>query len=175
MNFVLDKGTGYMYAYAPSHYCANGAGKVMEHVFVMAEHIGRPLNKNECVHHKDRDRTNNSIDNLLLMTLSEHAKLHQMEDNGVIYHEIKCNTCDSLFFTTDLNRKYCSHSCSHKNREKFDIPKEDLYLLVWTYPTTEVAKMLGVSDVAVAKRCKKFNISKPSRGYWRKVETGTFC
>ena len=38
--------------------------------------------------------------------------------------------------------------------------------------TVQVAKLLGVSDVAVAKRCKRLGIEKPPRGYWRKVETG---
>ena len=29
-----------------------------------------------------------------------------------------------------------------------------------------VAKFYGVSDVAVAKRCKKLGVEKPPRGYW---------
>jgi hypothetical protein len=35
-----------------------------------------------------------------------------------------------------------------------------------------VAAELGISDVALAKRCKKLNVPKPSIGYWAKVAAG---
>jgi hypothetical protein len=35
MIFREDVGTGYMYCYNPESIYANGAGKVMEHVYVM--------------------------------------------------------------------------------------------------------------------------------------------
>lgn len=38
-------------------------------------------------------------------------------------------------------------------------------------PTVKVAKKLGVSNVAIKKRCEKNNIPKPGLGYWRIVET----
>jgi len=50
-------------------------------------------------------------------------------------------------------------------------PKE-LKELVWSKPTVEIAADFGVSDVAIAKRCKTLGIAKPPVGFWRKVETG---
>lgn len=41
-----------------------------------------------------------------------------------------------------------------------------LYDLVWSKAKTEVAKDLGISDVALGKICKKANIPVPPRGYW---------
>ena len=38
--------------------------------------LGRELRSNEIVHHKDGDVKNNSIDNLIIMTRSEHCKEH---------------------------------------------------------------------------------------------------
>ncbi|MBK1827361.1 hypothetical protein [Haloferula rosea] len=35
-----------------------------------------------------------------------------------------------------------------------------------------MSEELGVSDVAIAKRCRKLNIPRPPRGYWAKVEAG---
>ncbi len=48
----------------------------MQHVVVMEELIGRSLLPDECVHHIDENRANNSPENLQLMTRSEHASLH---------------------------------------------------------------------------------------------------
>lgn len=51
--------------------------------------------------------------------------------------------------------------------------RKELYKAVWSKPITELAKEIGVSDVAIAKRCKRCNIPVPGRGYWRKIETGS--
>ncbi len=50
--------------------------------------------------------------------------------------------------------------------------KEELEGLVWSYPSTEVGRLLNISDVAVGKRCKRLGIKKPPRGYWRRLECG---
>jgi hypothetical protein len=53
------------------------------HILLGEMKIGRKLHKGEIVHHIDGDITNNSIDNLKVMTISEHQKEHWGEDcNG---------------------------------------------------------------------------------------------
>ena len=42
----------------------------------MEDYLGRYLEKGEVVHHKDLCKTNNNIENLQLLTMSEHSKLH---------------------------------------------------------------------------------------------------
>ncbi|MDM0110588.1 integrase family protein [Variovorax sp. J22R133] len=44
--------------------------------------------------------------------------------------------------------------------------------LVWNHPMTEVAAMFGISDRAVAKRCRALGIPTPPVGYWNKVYAG---
>jgi hypothetical protein len=44
--------------------------------------------------------------------------------------------------------------------------RQDLYDLVWSKAKTEVAKNMGISDVALGKICKKANIPVPPRGFW---------
>jgi hypothetical protein len=45
---------------------------------------------------------------------------------------------------------------------------KDLYEKVWSAPMGTVAKEFGVSDVALAKTCRKLHIPVPGRGYWAK-------
>ena len=54
-------------------------GHQREHQFLMEKEIGRKLLKNEVVHHIDANKLNNALENLCLMTRSEHIKLHLRE------------------------------------------------------------------------------------------------
>lgn len=172
--FKKDVHLGYMYCYCPKSPYANSAGKVMEHVYIMEKFLGRKLNKDECVHHIDRDRSNNDIENLQLLTHKEHAELHAREDRGTETLDSVCKVCNTNFKTTKaINKVFCSNDCRAKSTRKFDPSKEELESLVWKMPTTKVAEMFGVSDSAIGKRCKKLGITKPPRGYWNKVNSGS--
>jgi hypothetical protein len=56
--------------------------------------------------------------------------------------------------------------------EETRVSREELYEKVWTEPVRTVAKGFGVSDVALAKQCKKLKIPIPGRGYWSKKAAG---
>lgn len=56
--------------------------------------------------------------------------------------------------------------------KEINLTREELYELVWSKPATKIAEEMGISDVAIAKNCKKLNIPKPPPGYWRRVERG---
>ena len=43
---------------------------------------------------------------------------------------------------------------------------EKIYGEIWTEPIQKVAKRYGLSDVGLAKVCRKLNIPRPGRGYW---------
>lgn len=50
--------------------------------------------------------------------------------------------------------------------------REFLYHLVWESPVSEVARRLSMSDVGLAKACRRARIPIPCRGYWAKLEAG---
>ncbi|HEU4627311.1 MAG TPA: site-specific integrase [Steroidobacteraceae bacterium] len=57
-------------------------------------------------------------------------------------------------------------------RHRHYFSREALHELVWTAPATEISEQLGVSDVALAKLCRRAAIPRPGRGYWARVEAG---
>ena len=52
------------------------------------------------------------------------------------------------------------------------LTREQLFELVWSAPVSKVATTLGISDVGLAKRCKRIGIPLPPRGYWAKHAAG---
>jgi len=54
----------------------------------------------------------------------------------------------------------------------FTLTREQLYDLVWSEPMQRLAKQIGISDVAIAKHCRKLGVPVPERGYWNKLQAG---
>ena len=52
-------------------------GRQRYHRYLIEKKIGRKLLSREIVHHKDRNKMNNDLGNLQIMTQSEHMSLHQ--------------------------------------------------------------------------------------------------
>ena len=102
------------------------------HRVVMENYLGRLLDTTEIVHHIDRDKTNNDISNLQLVTEDEHRALHA-NDNPATLVELVCPTCSSIFYRAK-NRAYqflhkgkqlyCSRSC-YKSLNKCNPPIND--------------------------------------------------
>ena len=59
-----------------------------------------------------------------------------------------------------------------KRPEDIIITREELYKEVWSTPVMQLAKKYNISDVGLAKICKKMEIPRPGRGFWAKAESG---
>lgn len=70
---------GYVRAYAPHHPKAAKDGYVMLHKVVMEMALGRYLAESEEVHHINRIKNDNRIENLQLMEKNDHRSMHMKE------------------------------------------------------------------------------------------------
>lgn len=52
------------------------------------------------------------------------------------------------------------------------LTREELYEQVWSEPMWTLAPRLGLSDVGLAKTCRRMKIPVPGRGYWAKKQAG---
>ncbi len=58
------------------------------------------------------------------------------------------------------------------SQTRIRLTRADLYEKVWATPMRILAKEFGMSDVGLAKVCRKHNVPVPPVGYWRRKETG---
>jgi hypothetical protein len=52
------------------------------------------------------------------------------------------------------------------------LTRQELYEMVWSKPMSSLAKDFGISDVALAKRCREVDVPIPYRGYWARKAAG---
>lgn len=79
---------------------------------------------------------------------------------------VHCSYCNTL----TENKKFCCGLCASQFSRKVKHPsKEELEILIYEKPILKIAQDYNVSDTAVIKWCKKFNLKRPGRGYWEKI------
>lgn len=164
LTLKIEKGHGgYVYFIDHEHPLCNSVGRVYLHRHIASITAGRWLNSSEHVHHINNDKADNCPGNLVVITRSEHARIHRKPLDVV---QVVCLQCGNTFTTTRKTAVTCSNKCSGQVRRKFEITSEELSRLVWEMPTVQVAHLCGVTDKAVEKRCRLLGINKPPRGYW---------
>lgn len=173
----------YVDLYLPNHHRARkNSGNVHEHIIIAEKKLNRKLTKNEVVHHQDENKSNNSPENLFVFkSKSDHSRYHMTNimikekdywvsppqkgspENPYIK---KCKVCNKKFESIEQTSNYCGHICSNfASRRAVRPSKEELYNLLKTNPFTSVGKMFNVSDNAIRKWCKSYNIPSKSKYY----------
>ncbi len=103
--------SGYIEVLYPEHHRARGK-YVLEHILVVEKKLGRRLEKNECTHHIDGNKTNNDPQNLQVLTISDHTKMHPKKRAGKY---LKCPICKGSFYVKESHvniRTTCSVKCA---------------------------------------------------------------
>ncbi len=142
--------------------------KVYEHQLVGTKAFG-PIPKGYHVHHKEDPKTNNTPENLEVLSNSEHARLHirlkRPDYNGKVSVSCVCPICTKSFSVDQTRWKlrenhYCSQECSHIAQHRTEHPTSDeLFDLMRTIRNWRaIGQMFSVTDNAVRKWAKNYNL-----------------
>lgn len=171
----------YISIYLPGHHLANQKGFVYQHQIVAEIILKRELLPNEVVHHIDKNKSNNDPNNIMVFaTKGDHTSFHrkgcdesylQKLDNGSFITTQRAMVCPICGNKKDSHAKYCIQ-CYLKDPSRYksvngkpDINLLQQQLIINNGNFTKIAKEYGVTDNAVRKWCKSYNLPFHSRDY----------
>ena len=120
----IDKTLGYEYVYAPKHSLANKSGKVYVHRYLAAK-AGVDI-KDKHIHHKNKNKSDNTEDNLEVLCPTTHAKEHWKENLSDYIDSLRkdkiignCKLCNKRIESFPHRiKQFCSKSCFYEYRRK---------------------------------------------------------
>lgn len=83
-------------------------GDLRQHRYVVEEHLGRKLLKSEHVHHINHDKTDNRLENLVVLNQSEHHRVHTGKSKKGFYKT--CMMCGIIKYHHPCKLKHVSKS-----------------------------------------------------------------
>jgi hypothetical protein len=135
-------------------------GWVPEHTLV-AEHMIRPLQKNEVVHHIDFNGKNNLVENLQILDDSEHQAFHARHNNQKLWTDPEYRIKMSEISRRTDNKHHWNGSRAGKNNPAyFEIPWEKVVQYAQAYKGfNQTAAELNVSAPKLRRTIKEHGYS----------------
>lgn len=121
------------------------------------------------VDHKNNNWLDDRKENLRFLCPNCHSQQqHKMNKGKTGLINFKSYNKKVIILKQKIKNINKMHEYRIKSRKVERPSKEELFKLLWELPTTKIANQYGVSDKAVEKWSKSYNIQKPPRGYWAK-------
>lgn len=169
---------GYRLLYSPDHPSSMKNecwdGYVYEHIAVVEKYLGRGLTDDEVIHHLDENRSNNRIENLLVLERGQHWKLHRWLEAGALRlgscsgnglnsgkaKPIEPAYCQCCGITLQGQQElYCSHSCCSMGVRKAIRPSRAVLKMdIDTMSFLAIGRKYGVTDNAVRKWARRYGL-----------------
>ena len=143
--------------------------------YIMSVSLGYVLSKDYEVDHVDRDKTNDDMSNLQVLSIEEHRQKNSKEmTTGRTCTIVVCENCgkDLLRETSTLRYKtyYCNNSC-RKSKQRLDHLDDDFKSALIEYKynyiprskefgITAIAKRFGVSRKRMHRYIEKYGVKK---------------
>jgi Zn finger protein HypA/HybF involved in hydrogenase expression len=116
--------------------------------------------------HINGENNDNRLENLRFLCPNCHSQTETYSG------KLKRKRCVDCFVKISSQSTRCVKCSSEINKlvtaEIFDINPDVLRKEIWEIPMNQLAKKYGCSDKLIAKRCSKYGIEKPPRGYFQK-------
>lgn len=127
--------------------------------------------------HKNGNHKDNRIENLHILCPNCHTQTPtHSAGNKTKKMQRYCLECCAPVGQKSQRCRKCAQKHNVKNQAqptKILWPtKEELEIMIWAHSVQGAAKMLGVSGASIIKRCKRWSIRQPPKGYWAKRQLG---
>lgn len=123
-------------------------GWVFEHRYIMEQHLGRKLDVNEAVHHKNHKRSDNRLENLEIMEHGDHSRFHHL------------GTKHSMETKRKISKIKKANYVYEKHPFYRHITIKDLKVQYLKHgDTTKASKELGISRTTFYRKLKHFNLT----------------
>lgn len=163
---------GYIALYKPDYHKTINGELVYEHIYIAENEIlHRWLEEGECVHHKDENKSNNNLDNLMVFkTKADHIRYHKMidypEDYKLIKNDdhtyecikIKDNVCPVCGKKIEKRASYCRECMNKQISYKNKINRDTLKDYIRIMPFEGIGRLFNVTGNTIKKWCKGFNL-----------------
>ena len=173
LNTILVKNSSYKTSFLKKRLLKEGIKEHRCEKCGNTEWLGKPIPLE--LHHINGDNTDNRLENLQMLcpnchSLTDNYCSKNRTNKRLIKEKKKekekkqCPVCNQFFIPQKKNQKYCSIKCAHTSKLKTDVTKEKLKKLLFQYKNfKKIGDILKISDNAVRKWCKKYDLPYKSK------------